>query len=331
MPTPLIPQEVYLLERYSSPEYFAPMRDQWEAMVKHVERCLEVFMENLSPDYRRRGLPDQPDIAWGERVLPNFRSTQHNLYRAYINLSHGDFSALQAAWGVTGGHRGQAEYWAGWMDEPHVAAVIPNAQDIYYQLLSAPLLRASNIVNTLERSWAKGDLSFNYSDDDFGPLEPPESWPRYRINPAIRSEPDGTVPRSGIYLPDIERSCAALLIEGRNTSRAQYLLRVEDRHDPNGNKYAEDFITERRTTGWTLIEQVPGESIPLEEGLGSVESRPQRVPAGETCPRSGWWHTPAKADSRRFIQKGEMLPKIEGSDYGDTFWLWSPNQSDPKL
>ncbi|WP_310233843.1 hypothetical protein [Luteimonas terrae] len=115
MPTPLIPQEIYLLERYSSFEYFAPIRDQWQAMVDHVEQCLEVFMAHLPPDYRSRQQPYQPDIVWGERVLPNFRSTLQLLDRACINLYRGDLKALGAALGVTGGHRGQVEYWAGWM------------------------------------------------------------------------------------------------------------------------------------------------------------------------------------------------------------------------
>ena len=75
MPTPLTPQEVYLLERYSSLEYFVVLRDEWTVLVRHVERCLEAFTERLPVDYRDRQLPDQPDIVWGERVLPNFRST----------------------------------------------------------------------------------------------------------------------------------------------------------------------------------------------------------------------------------------------------------------
>ena len=331
MPTPLIPQEVYLLERYSSPEYFAPMRDQWEAMVQHVERCLEVFMEHLPPDYRRRGLPDQPDIVWGERVLPNFRSTQQNLYRAYINLSHGDLSALGAAWGVTGGHRGQTEYWAGWMDEPHVTAVIPNAQDVYHQLLSASQQRASNIARTHDRVWSSGALTNRYNRSARGPLDPPERWPFYQLNPEFRVTEGKKVPKSGIYLPDADKSCPAALAEGDDWLDCKVLLRMEEMLDQDGNKYGENPVTEWRASGWTLIERVPGETIPFDAGLGTIESKPGRVPAGESCPRTGWWQTPAKAGSRRHFRQGERFPKIEDSDYGDTFWLWAQDQSDPML
>lgn len=57
----------------------------------------------------------------------------------------------------------------------------------------------------------------------------------------------------------------------------------------------------------------------------------ERVAAGQHVPRSGWWHTPAKIGSRRHFKQGDVFPAIEGSDYGATFWLWSADQSSPKL
>ena len=59
--------------------------------------------------------------------------------------------------------------------------------------------------------------------------------------------------------------------------------------------------------------------------------RVERVPAGKPCPKTGWWQTPARANSRRYFKQGEVFPKIEVTDYGDTFWLWSSDQSAPKL
>lgn len=56
-----------------------------------------------------------------------------------------------------------------------------------------------------------------------------------------------------------------------------------------------------------------------------------RVEAGKPASRSGWWFTPAKQGSRRYFKQGDVLPEIEGSTYGATFWQWSPDQSDPKL
>ncbi|WP_152243739.1 PoNe immunity protein domain-containing protein [Xanthomonas sp. LMG 12462] len=56
-----------------------------------------------------------------------------------------------------------------------------------------------------------------------------------------------------------------------------------------------------------------------------------RVPGGQPCPQAGWWHTPAKTGSRRYFKAGEVMPIIEGSAYGETFWLWDTNQEAPKL
>lgn len=56
-----------------------------------------------------------------------------------------------------------------------------------------------------------------------------------------------------------------------------------------------------------------------------------RCPGGQPCPKSGWWHTPAAKDSRRYFNQGDTMPNIEGSVYGDTYWLWDANQETPKL
>ena len=107
MVTPLIPQEIYLLERYTSLEYYGLVRDAWEAMLDYAENMLDRFMHQLPPRYRARPLPEQPDIVWGERVLPNFRDTMRILNDGYIKRSHGDYEALGRSCGITGDIRGQ--------------------------------------------------------------------------------------------------------------------------------------------------------------------------------------------------------------------------------
>lgn len=39
-----------------------------------------------------------------------------------------------------------------------------------------------------------------------------------------------------------------------------------------------------------------------------VEATPDRVPAGEQVPRTGWWYTPAKVDSRRHFNRTRYSP-----------------------
>ncbi len=50
------------------------------------------------------------------------------------------------------------------------------------------------------------------------------------------------------------------------------------------------------------------------------------VRGGSPCPETGWWHTPAKAGSRRYFEAGEIMPVIEGSQWGATNWHWSPGE-----
>ena len=158
MAPPLIPQEIYLLERFCSLERYADMRDAWQAMLNHAEDMLRRFMQQLPPRYRKRALPEQPDIVWGERVLPNFRDTMQILNDGYIQLAHGDYEALGRANGVTGDVRGQTmDYSAAWMDE-----VEPGAEAKYYELLYKASNLAWPITLTSGGTWGPGALTTDY-------------------------------------------------------------------------------------------------------------------------------------------------------------------------
>jgi hypothetical protein len=160
MATPLVPQEIFLLERFCSLERYGAMRDAWEDMLKHAESLLDRFMHNLPPKYRKRPLPDQPDVVWGEMVLPNFRETMRILQDGYIKLSHGDFDALGRANGVMNGVRGQTtDYSSEWMNE-----VEPGAEAKYYELLFKANGLASPIKHTSGRTWTPGALTTLYAD-----------------------------------------------------------------------------------------------------------------------------------------------------------------------
>jgi len=315
MPTPLIPQEVYLLELYSSLRYYGLARDAWEAVVKYCEESLEKFMERLPPDYRSRPLPEQPDIVWGERVIPNFRDTLQYLYDGYIKRSHEDWTCyLGFQGGINGDVRGQRDFSTDWFDE-----VEAGGADKYYDLLYRAGHLADPIWRTAGAYWIKGTLTYLYSHDSRGALPDLEQWPKYRLRPDITIETGAPVLQTGIYLPLIDDSCAQFLIAGEAADKANV------GYDPETLQNVG-----RAPTRWVLVERVPGEFVddPLADLLAGKDAsvRIERVPAGTPCPETGWWYTPAKADSRRHFKQGEVLPKIEGSDYGDTFWLWSPEQ-----
>jgi hypothetical protein len=93
---------------------------------------------------------------------------------------------------------------------------------------------------------------------------------------------------------------------------------------------------EGRPCKWYFVEMVNDE---YEDHDGSyagaappaTSTRPHRVIGGERVPQSGWWYTPAKMGSTRYFKKDDSFPQLEGNEFGTTFWIWSPDQSAPKL
>ncbi|MFJ2683061.1 PoNe immunity protein domain-containing protein [Pseudomonas sp. NPDC087342] len=52
-------------------------------------------------------------------------------------------------------------------------------------------------------------------------------------------------------------------------------------------------------------------------------SQVARIDAGQSCSKTGYWFTPAKAESRRHFNQGEIMPGFSDSHWGDTIWYWS--------
>lgn len=52
-------------------------------------------------------------------------------------------------------------------------------------------------------------------------------------------------------------------------------------------------------------------------------SQVARLDAGQPCSKTGYWFTPAKSDSRRYFNQGEVMPEFNDSHWGDTIWYWS--------
>ena len=319
MTTPLIPQEIYLLERYTSVESLEQVRDAWRAMLDYTEALYDRFMHQLPPDYRNRPLPEQPDSAWGEVVLPNFRGTMQWLDDACIKRVNNDFLCYKG-FNLRGDIRGQSEYWSGWMNE-----VEPGAEDKYYDLLH----RAGDLAEPIEMAsgggWQAGDFTTRYKDVfPTLPLNPPPSWPVYRLNTQVTVKSGERTPVTGFYLPDVDNSVPRFLIK-RDDDWG--LARKAVISNPDGT-YGDSL-----PCTWTLIERIAdsGGGTPGQDNASGSDARIQRVPGGQTCPVSGWWHTLAVANSRRYFKQGDTMPDIAGSSYGDTYWLWDADQRNPRL
>lgn len=98
-----------------------------------------------------------------------------------------------------------------------------------------------------------------------------------------------------------------------------FILGIDDSGYHNMPFYPKDLVDYARS-----VSSPPGHQQPNSSSI-------LRRAAGELCPQSGWWLTPAQLNSRRYIQQGVAFPAIEDSDYGTTFWQWSADQSAPML
>jgi hypothetical protein len=310
MATPLIPQEIYLLERYTSLAYFEVVRDAWELVVKAAEDALAAFMLNLPPDYRSRPLYDQPDRIWGEHILPRMRNTLTALHTGCIRLSHGDWEVLG---GISVGQCQRAinsDYSTEWMPEPY--------QSIYDQqdrLTSGH----SNISITALGHWNVGSLSTRYKEDNRGPLLAPPSWPIYRLNPAVQVRTGEPVPQNGIYLPDVDNSAPMAMIKGYEAWPANVGL------DAHGHSASRPDAT------WTLVERIAdtGGGSHEEDLLAWAEARRlmRRCEAGDPCPQDGYWHTHAMPPNTRarYFKKGDIMPKLDSFNAS----IWAFISTDP--
>ncbi len=308
------PHEIYLLETFSSVAYLAELRDTWGEMVQHLEDCLDRFMVKLPADYRRRPLPEQADAVWGERVLPNFRSTYDALCSGVIALSHGDPDGLYSANRPNNDYMGQRDYSDAWLTSAE--------RDRYLQLLEKAARMASNVCATVEPYWEPGN--FNDFQKNLGPIAMPAVLPAYRLNPAVTVNADGPVVRSGVYLPDKDNSIAAFVPTGKPAPFATVVVGIEDLLDENGAKYGEQTDTEDQACVWTLVERdLRATAQRSPPSLVQVDTH--RIAGGDVCPASGYYFTPARAGSRQRFQQGQVMPALD-STYGGTIWQWDANQ-----
>lgn len=306
-------EQVRLLELFSSTHYFGAMRDKWEDMIKHAESCLETYMSRIPLGYRSKALPDQPDIAWGGRVLPNFRATLESLNEAFIMLTHGQINALGYANSVRNDYKGQLDYIADWMSE--------NDKNTYENNIYSAVIMAHNITVTDEAQWQS--LDSNWLQDELAKFSNSLLSRSYEINSSVFVRSGEKTMVSGIYAPDVELACPQFLGAHRKCAPLTSVCTgTEDLFDPRtGEKYDEQKIYKQVECIWYLIE---GREDSHRSGSSSSAIQTfqlLRVVAGQLCPQTGFYFTPALPDSRRRFTEGETMPSVD-STYGQTIWQW---------
>ena len=51
-----------------------------------------------------------------------------------------------------------------------------------------------------------------------------------------------------------------------------------------------------------------------------------RCPAGEPCPKAGYWFTLAKTDSRAYFKQGDIMPDYPNNNWGQVIWQFDGEQ-----
>jgi hypothetical protein len=88
-----------------------------------------------------------------------------------------------------------------------------------------------------------------------------------------------------------------------------YLYNIEDSSYRNEMVYPKDLVDYAR-------------SIPRPDDALPSGTKPLRVAGGETCPKSGQWFSPAKADRQGHFSAGTIMPDFPDAQYGLTIWQW---------
>ena len=287
------PQEIYLLERYSSAEYFKAMLDAYANMVAAAEKALDIFMQDLPYNYRDQPISQQPDVVWGEHVLPNFRSTLEGLHTTYKRLLEGEKEAIEYAANVKNDLNAQStDYWPDWMDQV-------NQDDfVYWQGQARKISR--NIFITIYGGWLIGDLLKEYDEDSRGTLNLPTSLPVYKVSHSVKIKIGEVVFKSGIYIPSNPEASTQLLIEGYEAIEAYVGLDLT----------TDQFISQE-SVEWMLVERVGDEGGSAE----NIQVENLKGYAGEMCQRSGNWYSPANQSQSRYFEQGEIFPEITYRSY----------------
>ena len=317
----LHPQECFLLERYTSLEYIGELRDAWAETIRATEKALDDYMRTAPADLRAQHLSHQPDVGWGTVVLPNFRSTLQTLINAYIYRSHDDPRAFRIGGGVSYDfHRGASEFWRGWMSEE----VENQIGDAAGQATNID----SNVRVTNQGLWVEGRLTHRRARLNRHDSALPDRIPAYELDPSVVIRPGEPVVVTGLYLPDIDNACAQFLHPYRTRQLEPDLLKELGM----GNIYVTQGLvkdeegyweeTQDVVPTWTLIRRVPDRyiAVPPEGFYPKDQPSTGRVAAGQPCPQSGTWWTPAKPDARRAFAQGDIMPDYPDSTYGATVW-----------
>lgn len=153
--------------------------------------------------------------------------------------------------------------------------------------------------------------------------------PRWDVN----FDPGKTAPKDGIYEQVDDRgylvSGMAYFVKGTQSTPAEWLEYGPLAGDKKSANFTWRLLWEDTRYRDGLIPEeeerypTPEQSVAMAEAPAPLRSL--RCEAGQACPRTGYWITPAKDGEPRRFEQGQTMPEVDG-DYGATIWQWDLNQ-----
>ena len=237
------------------------------------------------------------------------------LNTAYILLAHGNSDALGYADNVRSDFRGQLDYIPDWMSEVD--------QKIYDNTLSRAVTMAHNISITEHAWWDRIDP--HYHIEEFAEFPMLSSVCHYRVNKGVHVGSGEQIQVTGIYTPDMKDCCPQFLGSHHKAAPTSKMwVGTEDLiHPETGEKYGEQKIYKKVECTWYLVEKTDDRQTSDKYPNQAYQSL--RVAAYETCPKTGFYFTPALTESRKRFIEGEVMPPVN-STYGQTIWQWDEHQ-----
>ncbi|WP_168379327.1 hypothetical protein [Acinetobacter cumulans] len=239
------PKFLYLLEHFSSKEFFYSMRNNYQSFLDRLELLFVVYMRNLPYNYLDFPMPEQVDINWGGTVLPLLRKTMDTLDFAYIRIKEGDLTYLDCASEIRSNDKGMSEFSKKWMDELHHENV-KECWDFYTKAKAEAFI----IENTYPTYWNQESIVDEISD--ISKINIPVSYPIYRVNQSIKVKSNEKIAITGLYISEFVPNRVEFMAHSNEDDRGFGSV-IPTTIDP------ETYETYYEKTDWYLIERVANE------------------------------------------------------------------------
>ena len=95
-------------------------------------------------------------------------------------------------------------------------------------------------------------------------------------------------------------------------------------HGIDDSSFRDHLVYPKDLADWARAHHVK-DRVKLSAPSAAAAEERLRCEAGQPCPKTGFWFTPARAGSRQRFEAGQVMPEV-GGDYGATIWQWDDVQ-----